>query len=96
MKIEEVVPHDNYILHIKAVDGEMGLFDVKPYLESEVFAPLKDRAEFERIHNGKYFIEWACGADLSADTILARWETASTGDAPHSTTAACAGARPPR
>ena len=25
------------------------------------------------ISNGRYFVEWACGADLSADTIEARW-----------------------
>ena len=78
MNILEIVPKDNYILYIKAEDGKSGLFDVKPYLESEVFAPLKDRGEFERIHNGKYFVEWDCGADLSADTIQARWVVLST------------------
>ena len=77
MNIAEIIPKDNYILFIKAEDGKTGLFDLKPYLESEVFAPLKDKSEFERIHNGKYFIEWDCGADLSADTIQARWEIAS-------------------
>jgi len=75
MNIVEVVPEDNYMLYIKADDGTAGLFDVKPYLESEAFTPLKDKSEFERIHNGKYFIEWNCGAGLSADTIQARWET---------------------
>lgn len=81
MNIVEIIPKDNYMLYIKAEDGETGLFDVKPYLESEVFAPLKDPTEFERIHNGKYFIEWDCGADLSSDTIQARWEITSIGDA---------------
>jgi len=81
MNIAEIVPKDNYMLYIKAEDGKAGLFDVKPYLESEVFAPLKDRCEFERIHNGKYFVEWDCGADLSADTIQARWEASSTDSA---------------
>ena len=76
MNIAEIIPKDNYLLYIKTDDGKTGLFDVKPYLGAEVFAPLKDRSEFERIHNGKYFIEWDCGADLSADTIQARWETA--------------------
>lgn len=74
MNIVEIIPKDNYTLYIRTEDGTTGLFDVKPYLESEVFAPLKDRTEFERIHNGKYFIEWDCGADLSTDTILARWK----------------------
>ena len=73
MNIAEIVPKEKYILHITFEDGQNGLFDVKPYLDSEVFEPLKDSSEFERIHNGKYFVEWDCGADLSADTIQARW-----------------------
>ena len=81
MNIVEIVPKDNYMLYIKAEDGKAGLFDIKPYLESEAFAPLKDRIEFERIHNGRYFVEWGCGADLSADTIQARWETSPTDNA---------------
>lgn len=81
MNIVEIVPRDEYILYIKTEDGKAGLFDVKPYLESEAFAPLKDKDEFERIYNGRYFVEWDCGADLSADTIIARWETSSTENA---------------
>ncbi|RJP32220.1 MAG: DUF2442 domain-containing protein [Candidatus Omnitrophota bacterium] len=77
MNIIEIIPRENYVLYIKAENGKEGLFDVKPYLESEAFAPLKNRAEFERIYNGTYFIEWSCGADLSADTIEAKWETVS-------------------
>ncbi|WP_089729270.1 DUF2442 domain-containing protein [Candidatus Thiosymbion oneisti] len=73
MNITEIVPKNNYLLYIEADDGQAGLFDVAPYLESEAFAPLKDPGEFERIHNGNYFIEWECGADLSADTIETRW-----------------------
>jgi hypothetical protein len=72
MNITEIVPRDNAVLQIRTEDGQMGLFDVKPYLESEAFAPLKDKREFQRVHNGKYFIVWDCGADLSADTILSR------------------------
>ena len=74
MNIIEVSPKDNFTLHIKADDGREGLFDVKPYLDSEVFVFLKNKNEFEKIYNGGYFIEWDCGADLSADTIEARWE----------------------
>ena len=80
MNIEETVPREDYTLYIKSVDGQTGLFDVKPYLESEAFAPLKDPREFKGIHNGQYFIEWDCGADLSADTIQARWAPTPTQD----------------
>ena len=74
MNITEVVPKDNFTLYIKSEDGREGMFDVKPYLDSEAFEPLKDKSEFERIYNGNYFVEWDCGADLSADTIEARLE----------------------
>jgi len=73
MNIVEVIPKDNYMLYVKTEDGKAGFFDVRPYLESEVFAPLKDKCEFQNIRNGKYFVEWDCGADLSADTIQTRW-----------------------
>ena len=82
MNIMEIVPGENYTLYIKAENGRSGLFDIKPYLESEAFAPLKNSGEFERIHNGGYFVEWDCGADLSADTIQARWELFSTNISP--------------
>lgn len=75
MNISEVIPKDNYTLYIRTEDGRTGLFDVKPYLESEAFSPLKDKAAFELVRNGGYFIEWDCGADLSADTIQAHWKT---------------------
>lgn len=73
MNIAEVIPKGEHLLYIRSEDGRAGLVDVSPFLESEVFEPLKSREEFERIRNGRYFIEWACGADLSADTIEARW-----------------------
>ena len=73
MKIAEAIPTDEFMLRIIDEDGQVGFFDVKPYLESEAFEPLKDKNQFKDIHNGKYFVEWRCGADLSADTIEAKW-----------------------
>ena len=74
MNIAEIIPKEDHLLLVKADDGRSGLLDLTPFLDSEAFAPLKNREEFERVHNGGYFIEWACGADLSADTIEARWQ----------------------
>ncbi len=73
MEITEIIPQDDCVLFIKSDDGRAGYFDVKPYLHSEAFSPLKDAVEFRKVSNGKYFIEWGCGADLSADTIQAKW-----------------------
>jgi len=71
MRIAEVKPNKNYTLQIISEDGDIGIFDVSPYLEFEAFSDLKDQEAFQRIINGGYFVEWDCGADLSADTIEA-------------------------
>ena len=73
MIISEIIPKDNFTLFIKNEDNISGIFDVRPYLDSEAFAPLKKNGNFQKLINGGYFIEWECGADLSADTIEARW-----------------------
>lgn len=73
MRIKELRPEPNWILSIVADDGCVGSFDVSPYLEYEAFAALREPAEFVKVSNGRYFVEWDCGADLSADTIEAHW-----------------------
>jgi hypothetical protein len=52
----------------------VGEFDVRPYLAYEAFEDLRRPSEFMKVINGGYFVEWECGADLSADTIEARWQ----------------------
>lgn len=74
MRIAELRPQPNWVLSIVADDGRVGSFDVSPYLEYEAFEDLRDQDEFMKVINGGYFIEWDCGADLSADTIEARWQ----------------------
>ncbi|MGE0087016.1 MAG: DUF2442 domain-containing protein [Desulfococcaceae bacterium] len=74
MRIKEIHSNSDYTLQIVAEDGRIGIFDVTPYLQFEAFADLKDQNAFMQIANGGYFIEWDCGADLSADTIEAQWK----------------------
>jgi len=81
MRIVEVHPQSNWILTVVSDDGRMGTFDVRPYLEYEAFVDLQDRNEFMKIRNGGYFVKWDCGADLSADTIEARWRVLDTAPA---------------
>lgn len=74
MRIANLEAGENWQLLITAEDGRVGLFDVRPFLDGFVFRPLKDLREFRKVSNGGYFVEWECGADLSADTIEARWQ----------------------
>ena len=74
MKIVQVYPQPNWVLSIVAEDGRKGQFDVRPYLADEAFKDLRHPDEFAKVFNGGYFVEWDCGADLSADTIEAHWQ----------------------
>ena len=74
MRIAELHPQPNWVLSIVADDGRVGYFDVTSYLNYEAFEKLRNPDEFLKVVNGGYFIEWECGADLSVDTIEARWE----------------------
>ena len=74
MRIAEISPKPNWVLSVVADDGRIGNFDVSPYLGYEAFEALQDYAEFLKVFNGGYYIEWDCGADLSADTIEVRWQ----------------------
>ena len=77
MTLLQVTPLDDHLLFVQTKDGKEGVFDVKPYLDTEAFSPLKNYSEFASVHNGGYFVEWPCGADLSADTLAARIQDAS-------------------
>lgn len=74
MNIAEIKPQPDWTLLIIAEDGRSGIFDVRPYLECEAFEEIREYSEFIKIHNGNYFIEWECGADLSTDTIEVNWK----------------------
>ena len=78
MRIKNVQPDANWTVLIEAEDGRCGTFDVAPFLKDEAFQGLQKKGEFQKISNGGYFIEWDCGADLSADTIEAHWQTQDT------------------
>jgi hypothetical protein len=69
--IASVIARDDMTLSVTFENGRQVIFDVKPYLGGEAFLPLQDPAEFKKVSNGGYFIEWDCGADFSADTIEA-------------------------
>lgn len=73
MIIRKIQPLSNAKLSITSDDGRIGDFDVSPYLKYEAFRALQNNQEFQKVRNGGYFVEWDCGADLSADTIEARW-----------------------
>ena len=67
--IAHVEPQDNWTLKVTFSDRDIRTFNMRPLLACDAFAPLADLAEFKRVRNGGYYVEWASGADLSADTL---------------------------
>jgi len=68
-RVADVKPAENYTLHLWFKNGEQGIFDVKPYLEYEMFKPLKDVAFFNTVLPAHGTIQWANKADLCPDTL---------------------------
>ena len=68
-RVKNVVPQNNYTLHIWFTNGEEGIFDVKPYLGYEVFQDLKNEKMFNTVRPFIGTIQWANEADLCPDTV---------------------------
>jgi hypothetical protein len=72
MIIQEVKPIAAGILQVITEEGRSGTIDLKPFMDtSPVFSALRNWDDFVKVRNGKYYIEWICGADLSSDTLEA-------------------------
>ena len=68
-KVKEVRPESDYILSLTFENGERRRFDMKPYLDYEVFRPLKDMKMFRSVTTFLGSVTWANDSDLSYDTL---------------------------
>lgn len=68
-RVEKVKTLSEYRILVTFENGEKKLFDLKPYLEYEVFKPIKNVDEFNKIFIDFGTVCWKCGADLSRDTL---------------------------
>jgi hypothetical protein len=68
-EVVDVKPEKDYILHLWFTNGEEGIFDVKPYLEYEVFQELKNEKIFNTVRPFIGTVQWANDADLCPDTV---------------------------
>ncbi len=68
-RITSVRPCPDYTLQLTFENGEVRLFDVKPYLDRGIFRELKDRHYFNSVRPFLGSIEWANGQDFCPDTL---------------------------
>ena len=68
-RVIEVIPKADYILIIKFSNGEVGEFDMKPYLEIGIFRELKNIHLFNTVKPFMGSIQWIHEQDLCPDTL---------------------------
>jgi hypothetical protein len=69
--ITDVASREDFLLQITFDDGEVRIFDLKPYLKGSLFIPLRDRQLFAKVRVSKEIrgLSWPNGADLCADML---------------------------
>lgn len=68
-RVKDVKPNRDYSLTITFTNGEVKLFDMKPYLDKGIFRELQDPGVFNSVRPFLGSIRWQNGADLCPDTL---------------------------
>jgi hypothetical protein len=67
--VVEAQANEEFSLDLKFSDGRRKRFDAKPYLDYEVFKPLKDLNYFKRIKIAFGTVQWTDEQDISPETL---------------------------
>lgn len=67
--IANVQPLENNELLLTFTNGEVRIFDIKPYLDTGVFKRLREHGIFMSAHVVAGSVEWPGELDLSYDTL---------------------------
>lgn len=68
-RVKDVVPNEDFTLTITFTNGEVGCFDMKPYLELGIFRELKDWNLFSTAKPFMGTVQWKHEQDLCPDTL---------------------------
>jgi hypothetical protein len=68
-KVIAVTANKDFSLDLKFTDGSVKRFDVKPYLDYELFRELKDPNYFKQVRLAFGTVQWPHEQDISPDTL---------------------------
>lgn len=68
-RVKDVKANTDYTLSLTFSNGEVKVFDMKPYLDKGVFRELKDPALFNSVKPFLGSIQWQNELDLCPDTL---------------------------
>jgi Protein of unknown function (DUF2442) len=69
IKVIEAKANNDFSLELKFNDGRLKRFDVKPYLDYEVFKQLNNVDYFKQIRVAFGTVQWQDEQDISPDTL---------------------------
>jgi hypothetical protein len=68
-RVKKVKPNPDFTIVMAFTNGEVKIFDMKPYLEIGIFRELKDLSLFNSVKPFLGSIQWKNGQDLCLDTL---------------------------
>ena len=68
-RVKNVVPNRDFTLNIEFTNGEIKVFDVKPFLNIGIFRELSDYSKLQSVKPMLGSIQWSGGQDLCPDTL---------------------------
>ena len=68
-KAINVIAKEDYTLRLEFDNGEVKIFDVKPYLSYKAFEELKDIKKFNSVKITGLSVGWSNGADICPDEL---------------------------
>ena len=68
-RVKDVKPSPDYTLTLTFQNGEVKIFDVKPYLDKGIFKELQEKSLFNSVKPFLGSIQWRNGQDLCPDTL---------------------------
>jgi hypothetical protein len=68
-RVVDVVANDDYTLTLTFTNGEVGQFDVTPYLDKGIFQELRDKSYFKSVRVALRTVQWPHEQDFCPDTL---------------------------
>ncbi|MDR0320896.1 MAG: DUF2442 domain-containing protein [Treponema sp.] len=75
LSVNNVKALDDYELELTFENNEVKIFDVKPYLDTGLFAKLKDENYFKMVKISYDTIEWPNGIDMDPEVLYEKGKT---------------------
>lgn len=68
-RVKEARPNPDHTITLTFANGQIKVFDVKPYLDKGVFRELRDLSLFNSVRPFLGSVQWRGGQDLCPDTL---------------------------